>query len=106
MGVAPHKGTDLRYTAPGAGDWGPGEGGFLARSAKGTAAYPNAVDVNGDWREFVRMRETHTRSPSAPDGGRHWLGAADESFASEQQHRLERPEEYEGRMALHCRPKL
>lgn len=33
---------DLRYTPPEAGDWGPGEGGFLARSAKGATAYSDA----------------------------------------------------------------
>lgn len=33
---------DLRYTPPEAGDWGPGEGGFLARSANGTSSYTNA----------------------------------------------------------------
>ena len=41
-------GADLRYTPPEAGDWGPGEGGFLARSAKGVAeGYP---DANGGVR--------------------------------------------------------
>lgn len=33
---------DLRYTPPEAGDWGPGEGGFLARSAKGATSYTDA----------------------------------------------------------------
>ena len=33
-------------------------------------------------RDFVRMRRAHTASPSAPPGGRSWLGAAEETFAT------------------------
>ena len=47
-------GADLRYTPPEAGDWGPGEGGFLARSAKGVAeGYP---DANGGVRASLPLR--------------------------------------------------
>ena len=46
-------GADLRYTPPEAGDWGPGEGGFLARSAKGVAeGYP---DANGGVRPSLAL---------------------------------------------------
>jgi len=62
--LTPHRSTDnnsglirwaadLRYNAPEAGDYGPGEAGFLARSA----AAPDTVLQ--DWRAFVHLRRTH-----------------------------------------------
>ncbi len=80
--MTPHRSTDnrsglirwaadLRYNAPQAGDYGPGEASFLARSR----ARPG--DVVTDWREFVRLRENHV---PAGDIDRKWLKQDDETF--------------------------
>ena len=88
-------GADLRYAPPEAGDWGPSEGGFLARSA----SPDRQPEIMRDWRAFVRMRREHTADPNAPPHGRAWLGWDKESFASPNRRQLERIEEYEGRLA-------
>ena len=62
--MTPHRSTDnrsglirwaadLRYNAPEAGDYGPGEAGFLARSKE------SPDKVLADWRQFDRLRKEH-----------------------------------------------
>ena len=62
---------DLRYNAPEAGNYGPGEAGFLARSKRSPS------QVLTDWEQFDRMRTTHV-----PEGkvDRSWLTQAEETF--------------------------
>ena len=80
--MTPHRSTDnpsglirwavdLRYNAPEAGDYGPGEAGFLARSTKTPA------QVFTDWREFDRLRKEHVPQSKAD---RVWLKYDEETF--------------------------
>ena len=72
---------DLRYNAPSAGDYGPGEAKFMARSPS------SPHDVTTDWRDFVRMRKEHTpqrqsfRHDWTKEGG--WRRHDEETFADE-----------------------
>ena len=63
--------TDLRYNAPEAGDYGPQEAEFLARSSK------NPDDVVTDWREFVHLRRKHEPKSEVD---RSWLSYEEEIF--------------------------
>ena len=80
--LTPHRSTDndsglirwaadLRYNAPEAGDYGPGEAGFLARSAAAPA------EALTDWREFVRLRQEHVPRSKVD---RSWLRYDEETF--------------------------
>ncbi len=80
--MTPHRSTDntsglirwaadLRYNAPEAGDYGPGEAGFLARSN----ATPDQVIT--DWRAFDRLRREHVAQTSVD---RSWLKYDEETF--------------------------
>jgi phytanoyl-CoA hydroxylase len=64
--------TDLRYNAPEAGDYGPGEAGFLARSAR----TPDRVLT--DCREFNHLRKEHVPQSKVD---RSWLKYDEETFA-------------------------
>lgn len=63
--------TDLRYNAPAAGDYGPGEAGFLARSKE------TPEKVLTDWRQFDRLRKEHVPQSKAD---RSWLKYDQETF--------------------------
>lgn len=63
--------TDLRYNAPEAGDYGPGEAGFLARSRR----HPD--QVLGDWQAFDRLRKGHVPQSKVD---RSWLRYDEETF--------------------------
>lgn len=80
--MTPHRSTDnssglirwavdLRYNAPEAGDYGPGEAGFLARSKK------TPENVITDWREFDRKRKKHVAQSTVD---RTWLRYDEETF--------------------------
>ena len=107
---APHRSTentagvmrwaaDLRYNVPEAGNYYPGEGGFLGRSSN------PATPAVTDWREYVHLRNSHEVDQAAAEanralGGRQWKVAADETFAMPMvRHELEGPLEFEGRVA-------
>ena len=62
---------DLRYNAPEAGDYGPQEAEFLARSR----ATPE--DVLTDWKEFDRLRKEHVPQTKVD---RIWLQYHEETF--------------------------
>lgn len=62
---------DLRYNAPEAGNYGPGEAGFLARSK----VSPSQVVT--DWEQFDLMRKNHVPEGKAD---RNWLKQAEETF--------------------------
>jgi len=88
---------DLRYNVPEAGNYYPGEGGFLGRSSRDPAA---AVT---DWREYVSLRNSHEvdmeqQQQNQAMGQRQWKGFADESFAQPTvKHELEGDLEFRGR---------
>ena len=60
-----------KFTAPAAGDYGPGEAGFLARSKEA----PEKVLT--DWRQFDRLRKEHVPQSKAD---RSWLKYDQETF--------------------------
>ena len=111
---APHRSTentagvmrwaaDLRYNVPEAGNYYPREGGFLGRSAD------PATPAVADWREYVRLRNSHEVDQAALErnrvlqelGGRQWRPAAEENFARPmEQHELEGKLEFEGRLEV------
>ena len=80
--LTPHRSTDnrsglvrwavdLRYNAPEAGDYGPGEASFLARSSK------RPDEVLTDWHAFDQLRKTHVPASTVD---RKWLKHHEETF--------------------------
>jgi phytanoyl-CoA hydroxylase len=80
--LTPHRSTDntsglirwaadLRYNAPAAGDYGPGEAEFLARSTE------TPEETLRDWRQFIRLRQEHVAQSKVD---RSWLNYDEETF--------------------------